>query len=67
MADIVVEIKQGALIGFYTDMPDLKVVLVDWDNIERRDDEGIIGELIGVDSMASMPDEAIHAYNWASW
>lgn len=40
MNDIVVEVSGGVVVGVYTDVPNARVVLVDWDNIEAGDSAG---------------------------
>jgi len=65
MADIVVEIKRGMLIGLYSDTPEVRAVLVDWDDIERRDDQATIGEPLTIESIASMSDKTNLAYRSA--
>ena len=65
MLDIVIEIKRGMLIGLYTDIPDAQAVLVDWDDIERREDQAAIGEPLTIESIASMADKTNLAYRSA--
>ena len=44
MNDIVIEVSGGVVVGVYTDLPDARVVLVDWDNIGDGDRPGIYGQ-----------------------
>jgi len=52
-AGIVVEIRGGTLVAVYTDVPDARVVLVDWDDVEAGDTPGAIPH----ESLASAPPE----------
>lgn len=65
MADIVVVISGGVLVGLYTDVPDTRGVLVDWDEVESQDDLTAAGGIFGVDSLASMPEETELVYKSA--
>ncbi len=37
MHDVVVEVRGGMVVEIYSDRPDLRFVLVDWDNIHDGD------------------------------
>jgi hypothetical protein len=62
MADIVVVVSGGVLVGLYTDIPNARGVLVDWDEVESSDDLTVAGGLFGADRLASMPDETDAVY-----
>jgi len=53
LTDIIVEVRGGVVVGVYTDVPDARVVLVDWDNIEAGDRAG----LYPADHLCEIPDE----------
>lgn len=48
MADIVVVISGGVLVGLYTDVPDTRGVLVDWDEVESQDDLTAVAAFLGL-------------------
>lgn len=65
MSDIIVEIRGGVLVAVYTDIPNARAVLVDWDEVESPEDLTVAGGIYPMDSVASMPDETELVYQSA--
>lgn len=40
MHDIIVEVSGGTVVGVYTSLPDARVVLVDWDEVDCGEHAG---------------------------
>ena len=63
MQDIVIEINRGMVTSVYTDVPDARVVVVDWDLREREPPNGVVGMVDMPCSLASLSDEVRTQYN----
>lgn len=58
--EVVIEVRRGMVVHVYTDVPDVRVVLVDWDLRERQ--EGSVATVEAVASLHEMSDEVRNEY-----
>jgi hypothetical protein len=65
MADIVCEVRGGVLVGVYTDIPDARVIVVDWDDVGSTGQPGIGGGAMKHASLQELPDETRAEYEAA--
>jgi hypothetical protein len=63
MADIVVEVRGGMVVEIYSDLPELRCVLVDWDNIHAGDHPFCWG---GPVPLSAMPEDTRANYREAA-
>lgn len=54
-ADVVIEVQRGMVIAVYTDITDLHVVLVDWDDDDREPTE--CARTYSVTPIEALPEE----------
>lgn len=62
MRDIVVEVRGGLVVEIYSDLPDVRLTLVDWDNIHEGDAPFCWGEAA---PLHQMPDDTAARYREA--
>jgi len=63
MNDIVVEVRGGLVVEIYSDLPALRFVLVDWDNIHDGADAFCWGEAA---PLSLMPEDTCARYHNAA-
>ena len=63
MNDIVVEVRGGIVVEIYSDLPDLRFVLMDWDNIHDGDHPFCWGDPA---PLSAMPEETRANYDDAA-
>lgn len=59
MKDIVIEIRGGVVVEIYSDLPDVNLILVDWDNIQEGVDPSCWGAAV---SLSLMPEDTFSRY-----
>lgn len=63
MDDIVVEVRGGVVVEIYSDLPNLRFVLVDWDNINAGDHPSCWGVPA---ALSAMPEDTRANYHDAT-
>ncbi len=62
MSDIVVEVRGGVVVDIYSNSPDIRLVLVDWDNIHDEDESFCWGQCT---RLKLMPNDTCDQYDAA--
>ena len=60
--DVVVEVRGGTVVGVYTNLGNVRIVLVDWDDIQQGDRGGEYPACC----LADMPEHTKQEYRYAS-
>lgn len=65
MRDIVVEVNKGMVVGIYSDIQDVRFVVVDWDLLERAEARGQFGAVHERSTLSSLSARAKDEYHAA--